>query len=156
MLPAPALKHPARATLEGFGSNSELPGTLLSFLKGDSHDTHDIALCGLRGHDKIVRKWLRRLSLALVVSVAACGDGTFFVSFNSGVIVGPPRCQGLGGEFQMRTDAGLTLLVVITDDTTIVVAGTGGSCGNLFADASVQVSGRENAGRIVASSITVE
>ncbi len=103
-----------------------------------------------------MRKCLRWLAVALAVSVAACGDGVFIVSFNSGVILGPPRCQGTGGEFNMQTPEGLTLLVVITSDTDIIVAGFGGTCGDLFADASVQVSGRENDDRIVASSITVE
>jgi hypothetical protein len=102
-------------------------------------------------------KWLRCLGLASALSLEACDDGVVILSFNSGVIVGPPRCDRSGGEFQMQTEGGLTILVVITDDTSIVVAGTGGTCSDLFADVAVQVSGhRSSDDVVVASSITVE
>lgn len=109
-----------------------------------------------RGHNSRMRECLRRLALALAIGVAACGDATFIVSFNSGVILGPPRCQGSGGDFHMQTQEGLTLLVVITSDTSIFVAGSSATCADLFANASVQVSGRDDEDRFVASSITVE
>jgi hypothetical protein len=94
--------------------------------------------------------------LALAVAVAGCGDGVLILSFTSGVIVGPPRCHGAGGDFQMHTEGGLTILVVLTNDTDIVIAGSGGTCSDLSPNAAVQVSGREDDDRIVASSITVE
>lgn len=101
--------------------------------------------------------WVRRLGVALGVSLAACGDGVFIISVNSGVIVSEPRCQGPGGQFELRDQGGLVVLVVITSTTQIVVAGGGsGNCSDLSADTSVQVSGRKSGDRIVASSITVE
>ncbi len=103
-----------------------------------------------------MRKRLRQLALALAVSGAACGDATFIVSFNSGVILGPPHCQGSGGDFQLQTQEGLTILVVITSDTSIFIAGSSATCVDLFANASVQVSGRDDDDRFVASSVTVE
>lgn len=97
------------------------------------------------------------LGVALGVSLAACGGGVFLISVNSGVIVGQPRCQGPGGQFQLRDQGGLVVVVVITSNTRIVVASGGpGSCSDLSADIPVQVSGRKSGDRIVASSITVE
>ena len=102
-------------------------------------------------------RWLRRLGLALAVSLAACGDGVVIVSVNSGVIVGAPLCEGPGGQFQLRDQAGLVVLVVITSTTHIVLAGgVTGSCFDLVSDIGVDVSGRQRGDRIVASSITVE
>ena len=101
---------------------------------------------------------IRLLVLALAVNlVAACGDGVVIVSVNSGVIVGNPSCQGSGGEFHLRDQAGLVVLVVITSSTRIVVVnGASGSCADLSADTPVHVAGHNSGDRIVASSITVE
>jgi hypothetical protein len=102
-------------------------------------------------------RWLRRLSLALAVSLAACGDGVVIVSLNSGVIVGNPRCEGPDGQFRFRDQGGLVVLVVITSSTHIVLAsGVTGSCVDLVPDIGVEVSGQQRGDRIVASSITVE
>ena len=104
-----------------------------------------------------MRRWFRLVLLGLAVSAAACGNGVVIVSLNSGTIVGAPVCQGPGGQFQLRNPGGLLVLVVITSTTHIVVAGSGsGTCSDLFAGSSVQVSGRERGDRIVASSITVD
>jgi hypothetical protein len=95
--------------------------------------------------------------MALGLGLAACGDGTFIISVNSGVIVGEPRCQGPGGQFDLRNPGGLVVLVVITSTTHIVVAGGGdGSCTDLLADTPIRVSGRQSGDRIIANSITVE
>lgn len=102
-------------------------------------------------------RWARLLGLALGVSLAACGNGVLIISVNSGVIVGEPLCQGAGGQFQLRDQGGLLVLVVITSTTHIVVASGGsGSCSDLSGDTHVQVSGHQSNSRIVASSITVE
>ena len=94
--------------------------------------------------------------MALAMSVAACGDGLFIISVNTGVIVGNPDCQGAGGHFQLRNQGGLVVLVVITSNTSIIVAGTSGTCSDLVADSSVEVSGHQSGDQLVASSITVE
>jgi hypothetical protein len=100
--------------------------------------------------------WVRRLALALGVSVVACGDGVVIISVNSGVIVGAPVCQGSGGQFQLRDQGGLLVLVVITGSTHIVVAGGAGSCSDLSPDTSVAVSGHQTGDHFVANAITVE
>ena len=104
-----------------------------------------------------MKRWLRLTVLALAVSAAACGNGVVIVSVNAGTIVGTPECQGPGGQFQLRNPGGLLVLVVITSTTRIVVASGGsGTCSDLFAGSSVQVSGRERGDRIVAGSIIVD
>src|SRR5258707_11674780 len=102
-----------------------------------------------------MRHWMRRLALALGVSLLACGDGVVIISVNSGVIVGAPLCQGSGGQFQLRNQGGLLVLVVITGSTHIVVAGGTGSCADLSPDTSVEVSGHQSGDHFVANSITV-
>jgi hypothetical protein len=103
-----------------------------------------------------MRKWIRLLGAVLGLSLAGCGDGAFIIRVNSGVIVGDPRCQGLDGQFDLRDQGGLVVLVVITNTTRIVVAGGGlGNCTDLSADTPVDVSGRQSGDRIVATSITV-
>jgi len=93
------------------------------------------------------------LALALA---AGCGDTTFLFAFNSGVIVGPPSCTGPGGHFQLRDQAGLVLLVVITSDTVIVLANGGsGRCADLATNAQVGVDGGQRGDQITAKTVTV-
>jgi hypothetical protein len=96
------------------------------------------------------------LLTALSLCLASCGDGTFIIRVNSGLIVDDPRCQGAGGNFDLRQQGGLVVLVVITGTTRIFVSGGGtGTCSDLSAGAAVDVSGRQSGDRIVATSITV-
>jgi hypothetical protein len=102
-------------------------------------------------------RWIGVATAALLLSWAGCGDGTFIISVNSGLIVGPPRCDATGGEFDLREPGGLTVLVVITSSTRIIVAGGGsGGCADLTADAAVEVSGRTRDDRIIATRIAVQ
>ena len=105
-------------------------------------------------HDSGMLRRLRRLVVAAAV-LAGCGDGTFIIAFNSGVIVGSPRCAGAGGQFDLRQTGGLEVLVVITSSTTVVVAGSTGSCDDLFSGATVEVSGRQSGDRLVAGTVTL-
>ena len=100
---------------------------------------------------------LLRLALAGLLTVSSgCGDGSFIIAFNSGIIVGDPDCDGGGGQFDLRNSGGLTVLVVITSSTRIFVSSGGtGSCDDLFRGAAVDVSGRESDGRIVATEISI-
>jgi hypothetical protein len=103
-----------------------------------------------------MRYWRGLLVAAWALLAAACGDGTLLISFNSGVIAGPPQCGGPGGQFDLREAGGLTVLVVITSNTTIVVAGTGGgTCADLNDGEVVDVHGHDDGNQIVATSITV-
>lgn len=99
---------------------------------------------------------LRRLALAGAMTLAGCGDGVFIISVNSGTIVGDPHCRNNGGQFDFRDAGGLQVLVVITSTTRIFVSSGTGSCGDLFAGQTVEVSGRQSGDRIVASQVTVD
>ena len=98
---------------------------------------------------------LRRLAVASIVALTGCGDGVFIISVNSGVIVGAPQCNGAGGQFDLRDQGGLQVLVVITSSTRIFVSSGSDSCADLRAGQSVEVSGRQSGDRIVAGTITV-
>ena len=101
--------------------------------------------------------WSHLRALALALVLCACGDGTFIIVVNSGVIVNTPSCQAAGGQFQLRPEGGLVVLVVITSTTHIAVASGGtGRCSDLSAGTPVQVSGHQNGDRIIATSISVE
>ena len=100
--------------------------------------------------------WFRRVALACALLLAGCGDGVLIISFNSGVIVGAPQCSGGGGQFNLRDQGGLQVLVVITSSTHIIVSGGGtGSCDDLFAGDPVAVNGRDSGDHVVATNITV-
>ena len=101
-----------------------------------------------------MRHTWRRLLLALALCLAACGDATFVVRFNSGLIAGSPRCDSTGGEFDLRDQQGL-VLVIITNGTDIFIAGSFGTCTDLAAGNRVDVTGRQSGDQIVATSITV-
>lgn len=101
-------------------------------------------------------RWLPRLALALLLAATGCGDGTLIISFNSGVIVGDPTCEGRGGRFDLRDSGGLVVVVVITSTTAIFVSSGGtGTCQDLFPGAPVDVRGHESGGEIVASEIAL-
>jgi len=95
------------------------------------------------------------LALALCLLLAACG-GSFLIIFNTGTIVGAPQCHASGGQFNLRDQGGLQVLVVITSSTHIFVSSGGsGSCSDLFADAPVQVSGHQDGDRLIARDVTI-
>jgi hypothetical protein len=96
-------------------------------------------------------------ALALVVLVAACGGGTFFISFHSGTIAGSPICRTDGGQFDLRQPGGVLVLVVLTNDSTIILAGGArGACGDLRANTPVTVQGPLHGSRITAQTVAVQ
>jgi len=101
-----------------------------------------------------MRNRLRLAWLCLAFTLASCGDGTFIVIINSGVIVGSPRCDISGGEFDLREEMGL-VLVIITDGTDIVIGGSFGRCSDLAPGVQVDVEGSQRGHDIVATRITV-
>lgn len=103
-------------------------------------------------------RWARRTldAAALLCLCLGCGDGSFVLIFNSGTILRPPVCGPRGGSFEMRDPGGLTVLVVVTDQTAIFVSsGSAGTCSDLFAGASVDVNGTGDDRRISADEVRV-
>ena len=96
------------------------------------------------------------LALALACLLVGCGsDGVFIISFNSGIIAGDPSCRTDGGQFNLRDQEGLVLLVILTSNTHIVVGGTPGTCRDLNPNAPVKVGGPRDGDRIRAQSVQV-
>lgn len=97
-------------------------------------------------------------ALFLAATLFGCGsNGVFIISFNSGIIAGDPTCQNNGGQFDLRNQGGLVLLVILTSNSTVILAnGNRGTCRDLSANASVQVRGPQDGNRIMAQSVTLE
>jgi hypothetical protein len=98
------------------------------------------------------------VALALALLVAGCGsDGVFIISFTAGTIDGNPICRNNGGQFDLRDQGGLLLLVVITSNTSIVLGnGNRGTCNDLAANTPVQVRGPQQGNDITAQTVTVQ
>jgi|MudIll2142460700_1097286.scaffolds.fasta_scaffold344761_3 hypothetical protein len=99
--------------------------------------------------------WVTRALVAVFVALATgCGDVGFFFAVRTGTVTDDAECSGAGGSFGLRDQQGLTLLVVITDDTRIFFASGGGAtCGDITKGAPVEVRGDEEDGTIAAESV---
>jgi hypothetical protein len=97
-------------------------------------------------------------ALLLAGTLIGCGgDGVFIISFNSGIIAGDPACRNNGGQFDLRNQGGLVLLVILNNNSTVILAnGSRGACRDLSANAAVQVRGPQDGNRITAQSVTLE
>jgi hypothetical protein len=97
------------------------------------------------------------VALALALLLAGCGgDGVFFISFTSGTVAGDPTCRTNGGQFDLRNQGGLLLLVVINSNSAIILNnGNHGSCTDLAANAQVQVHGPQTGTTITAQTVTI-
>jgi len=95
------------------------------------------------------------ISLLLLPLVAACGDGVIFFQLNTtGTVVSDADCHGSGGDFPLRNQQGLVLLVIINSDTVIFLSnGLHGGCRDITAGAPVQVRGVEEKSEITASQV---
>ena len=103
-----------------------------------------------------MRRALAALGLLMAVALG-CGDGVVIVSFSSGTIVSDPSCGSGTGRFDLQTQGGLVLLVVMDSDTAIFVAsGQQGRCADLTAGTQVQVRGPKQGTQITARSVSVE
>jgi hypothetical protein len=104
-----------------------------------------------------IRKLATALLLWLSAGAGGCGDdGLVVVSFHTGVVVGDVDCSSGGGSFDFVDQQGLTLLVIITDDTNIILAnGNFGTCSDLRGSSAVDVRGPEDGGTIRAETIEV-
>jgi hypothetical protein len=102
---------------------------------------------------------MRTLVLVLLWGLlpAACGDGgVVLLSFSSGTVVGDANCRDGAGDFSLRDQGGLLLLIVIGSDTTIVrLNGSKGDCTDVRAGAMADVRGVDHGGRISAQNVTL-
>jgi hypothetical protein len=102
-----------------------------------------------------IRSSATALLLYLLAVIAGCGDdGLIIISFRSGVVVGDVDCGSGGGSFDLLDQQGLTIVVIITDDTDIILAsGNFGTCGDIRSSSAVEVMGPEDNGTIRAETI---
>jgi hypothetical protein len=101
----------------------------------------------------MARRVLRWLVPFLALG-AGCGDVEFFFVVRTGTVEADADCAGSGGSFGLRDPAGLTVLVVITDDTNIFFASGGsGQCSDVTRGTVAEVGGNEKNGTIEAESI---
>jgi hypothetical protein len=97
------------------------------------------------------------VALALACVLFGCGsDGVFIISFTSGTIADDPACRSNGGQFNLRDQQGLVLLVIINSNTLIFVGSGQGSCGDLSRNDPVNVRGPRQGNQITAQSVQVE
>lgn len=98
-------------------------------------------------------KLFRLALLLLSVTAGSCGDGGWvFFSVNFGSVSGHPDCEA--GEFDLLDAQGLTVVVVLTSESTIVLAnGSRGSCSDIRDGAEVSVRGTQGSDRITASEV---
>ena len=109
----------------------------------------------------MLRRRGRQTAVALLLGILAwaagsgCGDdGLIIVSFRSGVVVGDVDCGAGGGSFNLFDQQGLTVLVIISDDTNIFLAsGNFGTCNDISRRSAVEVRGPEDNGTIRAQTI---
>jgi len=99
---------------------------------------------------------IRILVLLFALAIAGCGDGVVIISTNLGIVAADASCQNNGGEFNLRNDQGLFVLVVLNSNSTIVLAnGTAGTCTDLTAGAHASVRGAESNGQITARQVSL-
>lgn len=98
------------------------------------------------------------LAGACALWLTACGsDGGFLVFVNFGSITGDAVCDGSNGQFPFEESGVLVVIVVVSDDTDILLAsGTPGTCADLKAGQDAEVRGNEDNGRVEARQVTLQ
>ena len=101
------------------------------------------------------RSIVRALALATALGGPAAGCGAdFLLIINTGTVVADADCRAGGGSFELRDRGGLTVLVIITDDTSMVFASGGGAtCADITANTFAAVRGTSGDGTITAERI---
>jgi hypothetical protein len=93
----------------------------------------------------------------LVLAGCGSGDGGFAIVVNFGVIAATPACDGDSGEFPLEQAGGLVVIVIVNDQTEILLASGGrGTCADLRAGLSAEVRGAEERDRITAERVTIQ
>jgi hypothetical protein len=96
------------------------------------------------------------LAVASLALAAALGCGTdVSIRFISGTVSETASCDGRDGRFPLRQSDGLTVVVIVTDETTIVRAGTSfrAGCDDIVAGDGASVRGSDDQGDIRADEV---
>lgn len=95
---------------------------------------------------------------SLLLGLVSCGsDTSLSVHFSSGTIADDARCSGGGGNFPLEQQDGLVVIVIITDNTTIIHASSGkpAPCVDLTKGTRASVQGTDDDGRIQADEVSI-
>jgi type II secretory pathway component HofQ len=83
-----------------------------------------------------------------------CGDFDFVFAVRTGTVADDAACSGTGGSFGLRDQQGLTVLIVITEDTEVFFASGGrATCGDITKGVGAEVRGDNEDGTIAAQSV---
>ncbi|HVM95607.1 MAG TPA: hypothetical protein VMT89_04425 [Candidatus Acidoferrales bacterium] len=94
--------------------------------------------------------------IGLACALNACGDAIVFVSVNFGIVTGPPTCGSNGGQFNLREQSGLVVVVIINSGTHIFTAsGQTAQCGDVAPNSQVQVRGHQQRTTVTAQSVQI-
>jgi hypothetical protein len=100
-----------------------------------------------------LRHSLPAFCLLLAVTLS-CGDAVVIFSTNFGTVVSDAHCTHGGGNFDLRDQQGLVLLVVIDSGTAIFLSsGASGTCTDLVRGAEVEVRGENSQGEFDAREV---
>jgi hypothetical protein len=93
----------------------------------------------------------------LGLAAGGCGnDGSISVHFTSGTVSETARCSASRGEFALRQSNGLTVTVIVTDQTTIVRADfTPGNCNDIVEGKEASVRGSDESAGFRATEIEI-
>jgi hypothetical protein len=93
----------------------------------------------------------------LSLAPGGCGDGgSISVHFTSGTVSETARCSANRGEFPLRQSDGLTVIIIVTDQTTIVRADfTPVGCSDIVEGKEASVRGSNESGGIRATEIEI-
>lgn len=102
----------------------------------------------------VLKRW--RLQLLLAVLAAGwpgCGTDVIIVA-NFGTVVSDADCVDGGGQFPLRQQQGLVVVVILDENSTILRPdGAAGRCSDLKAGREVSVSGSEQGSGILAGTV---
>jgi hypothetical protein len=84
-----------------------------------------------------------------------CGDDvSLSVRFSSGIVSETAQCRGNGGEFPLRQQDGLTVVIIISERTTIVRADfSPAACTDVIEGERASVRGSDDQGHIQADEV---
>jgi hypothetical protein len=103
-----------------------------------------------------MRSLFAGVAIFLLASTGGCGDEVIVVfSTSFGTIIGDPDCPG--GQFDLRDQEGLIVIVLLDSSSTIILANNSpGACSDLGAGLTVRVTGERSGSRITASEVRVQ
>jgi hypothetical protein len=95
---------------------------------------------------------------SLLLGLVACGsDTSVSIRFSSGTITDTAHCSGGDGQFPLEQQNGLVVIIIVTDNTTIIHASSGkpARCADLTEGTRANVQGADDNGDIRADQVEI-